>query len=265
MSNDPETAVRYDAELLRAVAPRFSGEAGARQKTIIDAVGAALDVTLRTYAIDTDLRVAHFVAQICHEAAGLRTTEEFASGAAYEGRQDLGNTRPGDGQRYKGRGLIQLTGRANYRRYGAILGLDLESDPEVAGDPVISLRIACEYWRAKRLNAHADRDDLRTITQLINGGQNGFEDRMSYLAKAKSVLNVTPGALPPRPVLRRGDRNDDVTALQTRLRFAGEPVGADGDFGGRTEAALQRFQQAHGLAATGVADAATWATLDEFV
>ncbi|MGE0224149.1 MAG: peptidoglycan-binding protein [Acetobacteraceae bacterium] len=255
----------YDAELLRAVAPRFSGENGARQKTIIDAVGAALDATLRTYAIKTDLRVAHFAAQICHEAAGLRTTEEFASGAAYEGRQDLGNTQPGDGPRYKGRGLIQLTGRANYRRYGAILELDLENDPEGAGEPVTSLRIACEYWKSKHLNFHADRDDVRTITQLINGGQNGFDDRKSFLAKAKSVLNVVPGALPPRPVLRRGDKNDDVTALQTRLRLAGEPVGTDGDFGGRTEAALQRFQQNKGLAATGVADAATWAALEAFV
>jgi putative chitinase len=259
----------YDAELLRAVAPRFNGNNGARQKAIIDAVGPVLAATLDQYEISTDLRVAHFVAQICHEAAGLRTTEEFASGAAYEPISDiskqLGNTQPGDGPRYKGRGLIQLTGRANYRKFGAILGLDLEGQPTTAGEPVISLRIACEYWKAKHLNFHADRDDLRTITQLINGGQNGFNDRKDFLAKAKAALQVVPGPLPPRPTLRSGDQGDDVTALQTRLRLSGARIGADGDFGGGTEGALKQFQQGHGLPATGIADEATWAALEAFV
>ncbi len=139
-----------NAETLRAIAPRFSGENGARQAQIIDAVGPVLEARLTEYAIKSDLRRAHFLAQICHESAGFRATEEFASGAAYEGRKDLGNTQPGDGARYKGRGLVQLTGRANYLEYGQALGLDLVEHPEVrggAGDVAAdSMRVLEAAW-----------------------------------------------------------------------------------------------------------------------
>jgi putative chitinase len=255
----------YDAQLLRAVAPPNSGSRGASQKAIIDAVGPVLFVTLADYEIATDLRVAHFVAQTCHESDGFVTTTEYADGTQYEGRTDLGNTAPGDGPRYTGRGLLQLTGRVNHRKFGQLLDLDLEDNPLRAAEPVVSLRIACEYWKAKRLIYHADHDDIRTVTQLVNGGQNGFADRKAYLAKAKAALGYAPGPMPARITVKRGDKSDEVTALQVRLRLAGEPVGADGDFGGGTEAALKRFQQSKHLPATGVADAATWAALEAFV
>src|SRR5215469_9026868 len=102
-----------NADLLRAVAPRQSGRRAEQQARIIDEVGKILASTLEKYEINTPLRVAHFIAQTCHESDGYCTTEEYASGAAYEGRRDLGNTEPGDGRLFKGRGLIQLTGRAN--------------------------------------------------------------------------------------------------------------------------------------------------------
>jgi putative chitinase len=86
-----------NANIMRAIAPRFSGEYGSRQAEIIDAVGPVLEAMLTEYAMNTDIRAAHFLAQTCHESAGFRTTEEFASGSAYEGRKDLGNTQPGDG------------------------------------------------------------------------------------------------------------------------------------------------------------------------
>ena len=255
----------YDAELLRAVAPHNSGSRGVSQKAIIDAVGPALSATLADYGLTTDLRVAHFVAQTCHESDGFVTTTEYADGTQYEGRTDLGDTEPGDGPRYKGRGLLQLTGRVNYRKLGALLGLDLEDNPLQAAEPVVSLRIACEYWKAKHLNYHADRNDIRTITQLVNGGQNGFADRKAYLTKAKAALGYAPGPMPARITVKRGDESDEVTALQVRLRLAGELVGADGDFGGGTEAALKQFQQSKRLPATGVADAASWDALEAFV
>ena len=196
-----------NADILRAIAPRFSGDNGVRQAQIIDAVGPVLEARLTEYAINSDLRRAHFLAQICHKLAGFRTTEEFASGSAYEGRKDLGNTQPGDGARYKGRGLIQLTGRANYLEYGQALGLDLVAHPETAAEPVTSLLIACEFWKRRVLNQFADQDDIETITRQINGGLNGFDDRKAYLAKAKAVLGVSvpnvSTATPP--LLRLGD------------------------------------------------------------
>jgi putative chitinase len=110
--------------------------------------------------------------------------EEYASGAAYEGRAALGNTQPGDGPRYKGRGIIQLTGRLNYRVYGAALGLDLENNPQLAAVPENAVRIACEYWRRNNLNQLADADNLEAITRRINGGVNGLADRRIKLGIA---------------------------------------------------------------------------------
>ena len=252
-----------NANIMRAIAPRFSGKYGSRQAEIIDAVGPVLQATLTEYAMNTDIRAAHFLAQTCHESAGFRTTEEFASGSAYEGRKDLGNTQPGDGPRYKGRGLIQLTGRANYVEYGEALGLGLVDHPETAADPVISLRIACEYWKRRGLNQVADRDDIETITRRINGGLNGLDDRKAYLAKAKAALGgvAAPDASAATPVLRRGDKNVSVSLLQSKLNAAGYQVGTDGSFGPGTDAAVKQFQAAKGLTADGVVGSTTWAAL----
>lgn len=139
--------------------------------------------------LDTDLRFAHALAQLGHESDGFRAMEEYASGAAYEGRADLGNTQAGDGKRYKGRGPIQVTGRANYRRYGRKIGIDLENRPELASAPSIGLMASCAYWVDKGLNERADADDLLGITKLINGGTNGLADRRARLAAAKALLS----------------------------------------------------------------------------
>ena len=105
-----------------------------------------IDQRMGTHEIATPLRRVHFLAQIGHESGGLRYSEEIASGEAYEGRSDLGNTEPGDGPRFKGRGLIQLTGRANYVEYGAKLGIDLTSGDDqdkVSTDPELAVDVAC--------------------------------------------------------------------------------------------------------------------------
>ncbi len=134
------------------------------------------------------LRLAHFMAQLIHESGSFRYMEEIASGQAYEGRADLGNTQPGDGKRYKGRGPIQITGRANYRRYGRKIGIDIERHPEIAAVPSIGLQLALEYWDSKDLNALAEADDVVGITKKINGGINGLDDRKAHLAKVKGWL-----------------------------------------------------------------------------
>lgn len=144
------------------------------------------------YGVVTPLRISHFLAQAAMETDGFRVLVEYASGKAYEGRKDLGNVYPGDGVRFKGRGIFQLTGRTNYQAYGRRLGLDLVSNPDLAADPETSVRVALEYWKAKGLNGWADRDDVVMVTKRINGGRNGLAERKRYLARAKECFPVTP-------------------------------------------------------------------------
>lgn len=262
--------IPVDAQTMREVAPRFSGEIAERQNEIIAAVGEVLAATLDEYQINTRLRIAHFLGQTCHESAGFRTTEEFASGDAYEGRRDLGNIKPGDGRRYKGRGLIQLTGRANYRETGRVLNIKLEDFPERAAEPVLSLRIACEYWKSRKINAACDRDDLITVTKLINGGLNGLDDRRDRTSRAKAAIIRLEGvmlggetATEARPVLRRGSKGDAVVRLQISLQKLGFMVAIDGDFGPGTEVAVARFQREQRLDIDGIVGPGTWAALDK--
>ncbi len=143
------------------------------------------------YRITNSRRMAHFIAQLAHESAAFRYAEELASGDAYEGRSDLGNTQPGDGRRFKGRGLIQLTGRANYTAYSLATGIDYVARPQlITSDPFAAVDVACWFWNARRLNALADADDVKAITRRINGGYNGLDDRIDYLTRAKAVLGL---------------------------------------------------------------------------
>ena len=152
-------------------------------------LGLAAAVLFPAYGLmDSSLRLAHFLAQLIHESGSFRYMEELASGQAYEGRANLGNTEPGDGVRYKGRGPIQITGRANYRRYGRKIGIDIERHPVIAAIPSIGLHLALEYWKTNGLNTLADADNVNGITKLINGGFNGLEDRKAHLAKVKGWL-----------------------------------------------------------------------------
>lgn len=210
---------------------------------------AAGQAVLSRYDITTPGRLCHFMAQIAHESDGFRTTEEYASGAAYEGRKDLGNVRKGDGTRFKGRGLIQLTGRANYRLYGQRLGVDLEARPERAAAPDFSLVVACEYWKDKGLNALADRDDIVGITRRINGGTNGLADRKAQLAAAKAIWGGEAVAQP--------DDGAAVKALQQDLVALGYDLEVDGALGKKTKAAVKAVQQRAGIKVDGIAGPAT--------
>lgn len=141
--------------------------------------------------MDTPLRQAHFLAQIAHESAEFRYTEELASGMKYEGRKDLGNIEKGDGPRFKGRGLIQLTGRKNYIAFGKSMGENFtkgDAMKRIAAEPALAVRTALWFWSTRELNTLADRDDLMAITRVINGGVNGLEDRRVKLERAKFFL-----------------------------------------------------------------------------
>ncbi len=148
-----------------------------------------LNSTMQNYEINTPLRQAHFIAQLAHESGSFRYSEEIASGSAYEGRKDLGNTQPGDGRKFKGRGLIQLTGRANYAEYGRDINRNLLENPElVATDPVLCVDVAGWYWMKREINLYADADDIRMVTRKINGGLNGLTDRIDFFERAQHVL-----------------------------------------------------------------------------
>ena len=143
---------------------------------------------------------AMFLAQMRHESGNFKYDEEIASGKDYEGRKDLGNVNPGDGVRYKGRGYIQLTGRANYRTYGNKIGVDLENNPDLAKRPDIAAAIAIAYWNS-RVNKNAARSgDVKTVTYNINGGSRGLSERQKYfndyVKKGTSVSQPTSTPTP---------------------------------------------------------------------
>lgn len=261
---------RLGVDILKAMAPAVPVSRRARQAAVIAALGPALPIVLPYYDIVTPRRIEHFLAQAAHESAGFSTTEELGGPsyfARYDGRADLGNVKPGDGARYHGRGIFQLTGRANYRRIGGLLGLDLEGKPELASDPVVSLRIAGLYWRDRKIGAMAEEDDLLRVTRAINGGKNGLDDRRRYLGIAKrEVARLIAAGIQPvdavhYPVLRRGSEGDAVEVLQVRLRQQGLPLTLDGDFGPATELAVKAFQARAGLLADGIVGPQSWAAL----
>lgn len=222
--------------------------------------------------IDTPLRLCHFMAQLAVESAHFTVTLEFASGRAYEGRLDLGNTQPGDGPRFRGRGLIQTTGRANYgearddirRMLGpgvAVPDFQVEPHNQQLEQFPWALLAGIVYWRRRNINRHADRDDVEAVTRAVNGGLNGLTERTRYLARAKAIWLDAGSPSLSHPVLQQGASGPDVFDLQNALIDAGFRVSADGIFGQHTDAAVRAFQAAHGLTVDGIVGARTWAML----
>jgi predicted chitinase len=237
-----------------------------------------LQQAMAEFDITNYRRETAFLAQLAHESAELRYMEEIASGAAYEGRKDLGNTQPGDGKRYKGRGPIQLTGRANYNKYGQLLGLDLVNNPTMAATKEVGFRVAGQFWKLNGLNELADQQQFKAITKRINGGYNGLDDRIKYYDRAKKVMSKddTDAAAPAAPVqpasggsapaypgtaLRQGSSGASVKTMQQRLKDLGYSLGVDGSFGPGTAKAVIAFQQKNGLGKDGVVGPNTWAAM----
>lgn len=150
-----------------------------------------LNAAFEEFDINNTRRRSDFMAQAAHETGGFRWMKELASGEAYEGRADLGNNEPGEGPRFKGRGIFELTGDFNYVAAGVALHGDPEwfrMNPDLACEPEAACRIAGWYWKSHGLNELADRGDFRAITRRINGGMNGFDDRLAYRGRAQEAL-----------------------------------------------------------------------------
>jgi putative chitinase len=186
-------------------------------KEVLKALAEALNAGLAGGGINTNKRLRHFLAQCAHESAGMTRFEEnlnyseeglrnifpkyFDAAAArdyarqkerianraYANRIGNGDEASGDGWRYRGRGIFQLTGRANYRTFGERVGVKLEEQPERAAEPAIAVQVAIAYWNDRHLSDRADADDIEGVTRGINGGTVGLEDRKQLLAKAKTI------------------------------------------------------------------------------
>lgn len=147
-----------------------------------------INQTMEESDIVTPQRIRMFLAQIGHESGQLRYVEEIASGQAYEGRKDLGNIHPGDGVKYKGRGLIQVTGRTNYTLCAAALGLPLLSEPTLLEEPRNAARSAGWFWTMRNLNSLCDLGLFKELTRKINGGYNGYADRYKLYQRAFDIV-----------------------------------------------------------------------------
>jgi putative chitinase len=249
--------------------------------------------------------VAHFLSQCAHESGGFKRLEENLNYSAkalravfgrYFGeppkadadeyarnpemianrvyndeyrKYKMGNTEEGDGWRFRGRGLKQLTGRDNYTRFGASIDMTAEEAAEYVATPSGAIESACWFWDANNLNDIADTDNVVKMTKKINGGNIGLEDRQKRYKHAMEVLGMdaedlgdddgsVEDILDDIGVLRKGCKGEGVKLMQEALG-----IGADGDFGPGTERALKEWQAANGLTADGIAGPATFAKLLE--
>jgi len=263
----------------------------------------ALCELLPKYGITTERRVAHFLSQCAHESGGFKKLEENLNYSAkalravfgrYFGeppkrdadeyhrqpemianyvymdefrKYKMGNVEEGDGWRFRGRGLKQLTGRHNYTKFGESIGMSAEEASEYVATPAGAIESACWFWDTNNLNSIADTDDVVKMTKKINGGNIGLEDRQKRYKHAMEVLGMHADDLGTDDdsvediiddigVLRKGSRGEGVKIMQEALG-----IGADGVFGPGTERALKEWQAENGLTADGIAGPATFAKL----
>lgn len=251
----------------------------------VDAWFNAARMILPKYKMDTAKRMAGFLAQCMHESNNFTVLEENLNYSAtrlnevfpkyfinagrdaseyhrnpekianvvYANR--LGNTQPGDGFRFRGRGIIQLTGRANYARFGETIHKTAEQVVDYVQTKEGALESACWFWEDKNINRFADAEDIDTMTYRINGGFNGLADRKKKYKHARKVLGLPEEAMPTLMKGSHGPKSEPPSWVQALQKALG--VGADGDFGGGTERALKKWQAENGLREDGMADPAT--------
>jgi len=234
-----------------------------------------MEQAMREFNITNVNRIWMWLAQVGHESGSLRYMEEIASGAAYEGRKDLGNTQRGDGVRFKGRGPIQITGRYNYTEAGKALNLPLVQQPQIAAQPQHAFRISAWWWRKHGLNEISDRDDVLGATRRINGGTRGLADRQKRynvargLGRAVLLDNAPPPAPAPAsgmPALKvdyfskdHNSRVPNVREWQAKMSSRGWRITIDGIFGTQSDGVCRAFQREKRLAPDGKVGPVTWA------
>jgi predicted chitinase len=206
------------------------------------------------------------IATIATEVASFEPINELGGDEYftknYEGRPDLGNTQPGDGVRFHGRGFIQLTGRANYRSYGQKLGIPLEEQPERALEPEVAAKLLASYFAERKIADAARSGDWKLVRRKVNGGLNGW-DRFSTLVGRLEQATAAKGS-----ALVEGSLGPDVIALKKLLRVWGQehplpkPLKLTPLFGPATTAAVKAFQKANGIQATGKVGRKTWTALE---
>lgn len=168
----------------------------ARQR--VELFAGHLNTAMVEFNVTTPLQVAAFISQIAHESGEFLYVKELATGIAYEGRLDLGNTQRGDGRLFKGRGLIQLTGRSNYVALMMALDIDCVNHPELVELPENACRSACWFWGTNNLNKWADIPDFDGVCDMVNrghktiavGDSNGYQSRLKYYQAAKKALGI---------------------------------------------------------------------------
>jgi putative chitinase len=279
-------------EVLKQLAPRA-------KDSYLEAIRHG-DPLFEEHGITTPLRMAHFLAQALHETGGFgilrenmnysaqRMVEIFgvhrhsarvtpSEAAGLEGRPEdiaervyglgnptkaaeLGNTKAGDGFRYRGNGVLQTTGRGNHRRMGNACGIDFEGNPELVTAPEYALLPALHEWSEGNLSSFADRNDFRTITRRINGGYNGLEEREAWFNKLWPLLK---GDSDPHEPWEAGDDDARVKWLQKALNELGaDPkLDVDGRYGPATRKAVRDFQAAEGIGVDGIAGPVTEASI----
>jgi putative chitinase len=187
----PQAAAPIDKPNKGAATKPTAKSVKAAPKPYVPVTNSPFEISLRKAALGAKIagaELAAFLGQCAHESAKFTTTKEFADGSQYEGRKDLGNVKPGDGVKYKGRGFIQITGRANYTQAAKDLGIDLVNHPELAEKPDVAAKVSLWYWKTRVQPKITNFTNTKAVTKKVNGGVNGLQQRTN-LTKSFQVAN----------------------------------------------------------------------------